>query len=407
LFAGNTSTLDQQLAASASVGGGYDDNVLADALDQAAPNLGDFDTSHRGGVGTASAALEYMINRARFGASASGGTTTRYYPGLATKFIRRQYAAGGLTANIGKGLSAGAQGSYMPYSLASMFSPMASPRTGTVGFDEDLSASLEHYVAYSGNLGFNHQVSRRTTLNLDTSYDVREGSAQVARFTDWFAGGHVTHGLTRDMSLRLGYQYAQARYSRFADHTINHTLDVGIDYHHALSRSRRTNVSFSTGATAITTRLGNRAHLFAIGSAQLTHEMGRTWFTSLGYSRGVDFIASWPQPLFSDTVSLGLSGLITRRLQVQADAQAARGSSVLVVGDGDNFRTYYGNAGMSFALNRFLSTGVTYAYYNHRFAAALLLPPGFPHDVSRQSVRAYISVWAPIFERSRRQNGSR
>jgi hypothetical protein len=33
LFGSNTANLDQQLAASASVGGGYDDNLLADALD--------------------------------------------------------------------------------------------------------------------------------------------------------------------------------------------------------------------------------------------------------------------------------------------------------------------------------------------------------------------------------------
>ena len=295
----------------------------------------------------------------------------------------------------------------MPYSLASMFSPLASPRTGAVVFDEDLSSSLQHYVAYSGDLRFNHQMSRRTSLSLNTSYDVRESSGQASRFTDWLAGGRVTHGLTRDVSLRLGYQYTQATYSRLSERPINHTLDVGIDYHHALSRSRRTYVSFSTGATAITTRLGNSTHLFAIGSGQLTHEMGRTWFTSVAYERGLDFLPSWPQPLFSDTVSLGLGGLITRRLQVQTSAQAARGKGLLVGGDSDNFRTYYANAGMLFAFSRFVSTGVTYAYYNHRFPEALLLPPGFPHDVSRQSVRAYISLWAPVFERSRRQNGSR
>jgi hypothetical protein len=166
-------------------------------------------------------------------------------------------------------------------------------------------------------------------------------------------------------------------------------------------------VSFSTGATAITNRLGSRTHLAAIGSGQLTHEMGRTWLTSLVYERGVSFIPGWPEALFSDAVSLGLNGLITRRVQVQGSAQAAQGNSVLAVGNSGKFRTYYGNAGMSFALSRSISTGVTYGYYNYRFPAALLLPPGFPHGVSRQSVQAYISVWAPVFERSRRQNGSR
>jgi hypothetical protein len=403
LFGSNTADLDQQLTASASVGGGYDDNLIADALGRNTPNRSDLNTSHRGGLGNGSAGLNYSLSRDRFSASASGGTSARYYPTFATKFIRREYASGALNVNIGKGLTAGAQANYRPYSLASMFPTVLGSVNDAAAFDEDFPSSGEHYVAYSGNVAFSHQLSPRTSFALDAGYRVRESSARAERFTSRSAGGRLTHGVTKDLRLRLGYHNNEARYGEHGPRPVNHVIDAGVDYRKALSISRRTSVSFSTGTSAVSRDLGERTRFHAIGSAELTHEIGRTWFTSLAYNRGVSFIDSWPEPVFSDSAILSLSGLLTRRTQFQASARAAKGNRGFSRDASGNLHTYYGSAGVSFALSRLVNTGVNYSYYNHRFPDSMVLAPGFPAASNRKSVRAYVSLWVPVFERSRRQ----
>jgi opacity protein-like surface antigen len=402
LFGSSPGDLNQQLTVNGSLGVGFDDNVLADLFDQTSPTFGDLTTSHRGGVGTASAGIGYLLNRQRVTAVLSGETTGRYYPTLTPSFIRRNYASGTVGVNIGKGLSAGAQGVYEPYSVQTMFPVLVDVRGGVPAIDEDFASSTEHYIAYSSNVAYRHQLSRRTFVGLDAAYHVREGSALVPRFTYTDAGGGLTHNLTKDLSLRLGYRYATAQYGDVNNRSrpVDHVIDAGVDYKRALSRSRRTNVAFSTGASAATGRPGYETRLRAIGSADLTHEIGRTWLISVGYYRGVDYVESWPEPVFADTVTTGVNGLITRRVEFHASARAASGTGEFS-SKGD-LRTYYGNAGVSYAVTRFISTGVTYAYYNHRFADSVLLAPGFPHHVNRESVRVYISLWAPLFERSRR-----
>jgi hypothetical protein len=54
-----------------------------------------------------------------------------------------------------------------------------------------------------------------------------------------------------------------------------------------------------------------------------------------------------------------------------------------------------------------MNVGVSYAYYNHRFDDGVQLSTGIPYGLDRQSVRASVSLWAPIFQRTRRTNASR
>ena len=399
---------EQQVSVNASVGTGYDDNLLADALDVTTPTFSDLDTTHGGTVSTGSASLGYLMNRGRVMADANGGTSLRYYPslnypGLNTNFVRQDYASGALNVNVGKGFSASTGASYQPFSSVSMFPAVPDSRTGLVVFDEDLTYSSQHYASYSAGLRFNHDYSRRTTLNFDTGYVLTDSTVQESAYSYEHVGGNVTHHLTRDVGLRLGYQFQRSDYGSLARSGINHVLDVGVDYQHALSKSRRTNVAFSTGASAVASGLGEDPHWYAIGSASLTHEIGRSWFTSLSYERGVQYIEGWQGAVFSDTATVNLSGFVTTRVQLQASVRAATGSDAFNDNGSNTFTTYYANAGASFGINRHMNAGITYAYYNHKYSDLILLPPGFPPYVSRASLRVYVSFWAPVFQRARRQ----
>jgi len=54
-----------------------------------------------------------------------------------------------------------------------------------------------------------------------------------------------------------------------------------------------------------------------------------------------------------------------------------------------------------------MNVGVDYAYYKYEFDDTAGLEPGLSQDVNRQSIRARVSFWAPIFNQARRNNASR
>ena len=78
-----------------------------------------------------------------------------------------------------------------------------------------------------------------------------------------------------------------------------HSFDVGIDFHKALSLSRRTTLSFGTGTTAFADV--NGTHIYATGNATLTRELGRTWFATAAYNRDVSFLSTFREPVLSIT----------------------------------------------------------------------------------------------------------
>jgi hypothetical protein len=136
--------------------------------------------------------------------------------------------------------------------------------------------------------------------------------------------------------------------------------------------------------------------------------MGRTWSLNAAYDRNVGFVESFAAPFFYDSASVGLNGLLSRRLDVHANAGVMRGN--LGFGDGaigNDFDSDYATAGIGTALNRFVSIGVDYSFYRYYFDQNGLLPAGFNHDLSRHSVRATLSAGAPLFQSRRRRNATR
>ena len=127
------------------------------------------------------------------------------------------------------------------------------------------------------------------------------------------------------------------------------------------------------------------------------------------YDRSFEFVSTLLQPILYDALTAGVGGLVNRRVRVQTSAQASIGS--IGIGDStavdNDFDMYQGNATLSFALSRFLDLGATYSIYRYRFGADAVLPPNVERNVDRQSVSVYLSVWAPVYSRTRRTNATR
>lgn len=414
LFSGGGGDTTQRLTATATLGGGWDDNLAADALGRSQVRVSDANTSQRGALGQASAALLYNVNLSRLRVNASAGSSGRYYPSIVNRFLRRDFAVLSTHAQVGLGIVANASVSYRPYSLHALFPELQSQDEAPLDEieaspDLDLAASSEHLLTYGGGLGYQRGLSRRTSLNTSYSYRRRKSTTDVLRgFERQSAGGGVIYNLSSGLALKAGYHYMQAEYDRSGRLARNHVIDGGLDYRKNLALSRRTYVSFSTGTTASTDPVNERSRtrFHLVGGAMIEHEIGRTWQAAVRYSRGLIYHEAWPEPVFSDGVTAGIAGSISRRLTAQAIARAATGRVGFSEDDG-GFDTLSSAATLTYGISRNIAVGLRYAYYLHRFERVIVLPPGLTDQLDRHSVRAYISLWAPLFQSNRSRNATR
>jgi hypothetical protein len=163
-----------------------------------------------------------------------------------------------------------------------------------------------------------------------------------------------------------------------------------------LSISRGTRVSFSTGSTAIKTERGVTYRTQMTGNFRLSHQIGRTWTAFAGYNRSLRFVETLIQPVSSNSVSAGLNGLISRRVQFQSAVRSSLGS-VGEFGRNNDYDSYQASAALGVAINTQMNFGLSYSYYSYTFGESVILPIGVPSNVDRQSVRATLTLWAPVF----------
>jgi hypothetical protein len=100
-----------------------------------------------------------------------------------------------------------------------------------------------------------------------------------------------------------------------------------------------------------------------------------------------------------DALSAGVEGLITQRLQFSAGARASLGRRGDIAGS--DYDTYSASAGLNWAINRYMSAGATYFYYQYDLGTNPL-PPNLLPRLERQGVRAQVTFWAPLFHRAGR-----
>jgi hypothetical protein len=110
--------------------------------------------------------------------------------------------------------------------------------------------------------------------------------------------------------------------------------------------------------------------------------------------------------VFSDSLSAGLGGMINRRLQFQSGVGTSLGK--VGFGTGDNaFSNFYASAGLRYGLSHNLGLTLDYGYFWYDYGHDVTLPEGVPTQIGRQSIRAGLSYWTPLFQKSRRTNASR
>ena len=402
LFGSTGSESMQILSVSGSAGGGYDSDLAADARSATTLSIPGGNARQSGTLGQFSGSLAYSLSTELASLSASAGSTGRYYPSRPGNhsILRREYAGVQASTQIA-GVSVFGSANYSPFRLSDLYSTFFTPELGEPSADFDFGSSTEHFLSYSGGVDGGLQMSRRSRLGANYRYGSRTASVDVPTQESHMAGVGFLYNIGRGLDLNLGYRYTQASYAA-QEPNVSHGINAGVDFRRALSFSRRTTLSFNTGTAAHddpSTAEGLRYR--AIGSAALTHEIGRTWTTSLSYSRALRLTDGWFGAVFSDAVTASVAGLVNRRLRVYSHGGTSTGHASGGSSNG-GFDTYFADAGGTFALARFAAVGAGYRYHHHDFANGFSLPPGITPSQNRHSLHVYLSVWAPLYQRARR-----
>jgi hypothetical protein len=402
VFASGVDEGGQSLTATGSVSGGYDDNILADATQR----TNQFRNGQQGTLGQFAGNLNYSLSGDRGSLEAGAGSSLRYYPSLDDPYFDTYNASVGGDWVIVKDkphFSVNSEVGYQPFTFLNDLTPGFGSTTPVieplVAPDVDFVPIASQYFTYDAGANLDMRVTRRTTVSTGYTYHAADRSERKT----WRQTGSLgtTFDMNRDLSLHMFYRYTEGHYSSRVTRT--HSPDIGLDFHHALSLTRRTSVTFGVGTEAYVVR--DRTNYRLTGNVQLSHEIGRSWTTEGSYQRGTFFSDTLPEPVFGDTGHVSLSGLVTRRINFDASANATVGSSGFSTQQ--KFDSYRGTVTLSTALNRYLNVGVDYSYYRYKFDQGFELDAGVPRNTNRQSVRAHLSVWAPLMNRTRRRDATR
>jgi hypothetical protein len=388
-----------------SVMAGYDDNVLdqSGTLNPASPFL------QSGAYTGFSAGVAYGWQLGRemeFGANA--GTNARYFHDSGDLLGVGHYAGVGFASALGSRarMFANQSVTYAPSYFYSLMPGFGSLPGTTVG-GGDFPVGDEAFFVYDTVASLTYTVTRRSAVEAVGSYRFSDLGASTAipssDLTSYSVGGRFRYGFTRHASMRAGYIYRRGQYGPVGRgySTTLHDLDAGVDYHRALSLTRRTTLDFGTGSTIVNMPTGSGAaelQYRLTGDVGLTHEMGRTWRARLAYTRGVGFSEAFLQPVFADAVNASLTGFLTRRIDLNTYAGLATGE----VGLGSvqtPFRTWNVSSRLRYALSHVLALYAEYLYYSHNLGGAVLVPGGVPSVMDRQSAHAGVSLWLPLLRR--------
>ena len=416
LFASGPTDTGQSLTATATLGGGYDDNILFEAGQIGGGGGGSNPlVAKSGGLASADGTIRYSLSTARFNLGSSFGSMYRYFPGTQDPSVSAHSANAGASLKIGRRstLLAAQTVQYQPFIFMSIFNsfnsptlaPFDAPELGQLGQLDSLlidqATSRNSYLSYASSVSFQNNFTPR--LSFATGYGfANSNTAYVGgKYTSHSGNAGVHYSLTRDLGLRAGYLYQESRFPASDERAQVHTADVGVDYRKALSFSRRTTLAFATGTSAVT--YGGSRTFQVTGYARLNHEIGRTWTASGGYSRSVQFVDLALAPVLYDGIEASVGGLINRRVELQSGLWASIGNiGIRRVSALNDYDTFLAGTSVSIALNTYAKVTANYGFYHYRFDELTFLPIGVPRKVDRQSARVLLSLWAPLMQRGRR-----
>jgi hypothetical protein len=386
----------------------YDQNLLADVGLQAPSRLLQRRGAYTGLLGD----VRYVRRGSRLQLAGTGGASARYYPGL-SEFVAADYHAGfGVSARTTPltTVAVNQTFSYSPIFLLGLFVNAQEPLLGEARDSvTDFAVTDDRSVTTGTSVEVERRLSDRSLGIATGSY--RRSHYLVANpngtdFTTLDGGALYRYLLSEDHDLELGYTYRRAQYTgdqSFAPRPEpnEHIVNAGFSYHPMLSELRPTVVTFDIGTAIVQAPVPTdvfqlTGQVRIVGSASVLHQAGRTWLLEGAFRRGTAFVEGLGAPVFVDAVSATANGFLNRRTDVLLSLSHSNGEPSLV-GTITTFSTTSLNARVRVALSSRWALTSEYLFYRYDFSKIPDLLPGLDPRVKRNSVRAGLSLWLPVF----------
>jgi hypothetical protein len=384
----NTQRLDVLM----NMSGAYDDNILAESVQEGDPR------QVSGFFPTSTLDVHYMRRWGTALLDVTGAAAVQYYPQLEQEEqLDQNYDAAinfegpiGARNRVRFGHAVGVANFYTLGGLAASL-----PDNEPILPGEDLlNPSALFGVARQGGWQSNSRAAlstrtgRRGTLEFSYGYTYTDFEALRSRFTS--AGVRYNHMVSRSSTLVTGYTFRRAE-PDVAQPLTFHDIDIGIDYHRSLGRTRRTTVSFSSGTALVKDNAGEEYRV--LGEARLTHLIGRSWTAGVGYHRGLEFLEALSSLAATDAFTGVLNGFATPAMELTFTGTYSHG--FLGGRDGAPLTTYAFVSDMQYGLSRHFAIDAQYLYYFHEFGIdpiSAFISPNF----SRQGARIGLTIWLPM-----------
>lgn len=345
------------------------------------------------------ATMRYRVRNNKIAFGANGSADSRYYhtddPFGAASYSGNAQFSSDLTSRLN--ITSSVNALYSPQFVFSVL-PTATD------VDLDLTPALDYgvrpqrMVSYAAGATLRFQTTRRSFVTasatggsqnmLDENYDVRTRGV----------GGGYSYSVSRHATVRAGYREHVSEYpTSFTAQSKRFTqraFDVGVNYSRPLSVSRRTTLSFGTGSSAYDDE--EETYYAVTGNAALTHQIGRTWETSVTYARGLSIVGGFSEPFFADAVQGNLQGQLTRALAAIVSAGFSNGSVGLGPA-GDNFDSMHVTGRLEWVA-RNDRVGIYGNYFYHAYEFDEAPPSAFfvPGNVDRHGVSAGLIFRIPL-----------
>ena len=351
------------------------------------PEIGDVSLQENRFYQGAQARVSLRRQRARSLMNFEGTSAIRYYHGL--HGVTTGQHGGSMDAQFVRSPRVKFQ-----VSGAASYSPQYQVQFGPGGGDaalppgEDFSVARQRTLYYGGIGAMTYTAGRHTEF-------VVTGGARYTQFLDaadflsHSAGARMTHRVSRDFALVLGYSTGVQGRSGLPG-TRMQNIDAGLSYGRGLWLSPRTSIGFSTGS-AIVSALDGR-HFELTGSAFLKHQMSAKWTAQVNVSRGLQAVEAASRPFIGETVTGTLAGYFSRRFALRISPMFGHGTDV---GTADaSYRSVSNQTRVEWAFSRNWAYYVEHYYFHYR-TTGIVLSSRLP-GLDRQGIRTGLTLWAPL-----------
>lgn len=407
----------QRLDVSVASTGGYDVNASADPS-----TIGVNGQDPTGYSTLLQSALDYSFQGHTVTARASGTSSQRYFQPedrVVPAYFRSIGHTGAMDLSVHSArtaLQVNATAAYSGSPLYALVLPV--PQEGesyTPVASGDVAVSDFDSFTYGATATLSHGLTRRTGLSAGVDWRRTDttGTPNIHRELDTYgARGQFAHRIGRGVTTTAMYAY---RIGEVKDSNPlmlpwrmpEHRAEIAIDYRHQVSRTRRVTFGARVGASSMVvpelTRVeGARGRRDNPLSTDLSagYDFTRSWRLRAGYRQSVDYVPGLSEPISGRSVTTGLDGLVSRRIDVSLSAGYANGESALgpgINGGTSAYETYNADGRLRFALSRMTAAYIEYVRYFYDSKGTLPLGPGVPMLLERQGVRVGVMARLPVF----------